>query len=162
KLEINDDVYVIPSNISTFIPEKIDRELFNITSLIDQGYDDTHSDNIPLIISFNETKSLNTSIAKLSESVSENHVFSSIDAIAAEVDKNHIDSFTDSLFTTKENSLESTGLLENNIKQIRLDRKVEVDLEDSVPKFGVPRAWESDYDGEGTSVAVVDSGIDEG
>src|SRR5699024_7806222 len=110
-------------------------ELFNITSLIEQGYDDRHMNSIPLIISFHEQTSLNASAAPLSQIVSENHLFSSIDAMAAKVDKARTDVFMNALFTTKEFALKSTEILDNDIKHIRLDRQVEADLEESVPQI---------------------------
>src|SRR5699024_10634222 len=160
KMEIDEEVYVIPSNIAKFIPEKIDRELFNITSLIEQGYDDASMNNIPLIITFDDQKSSNTLTTSLHKSLSKSKQFASIDALAVEIDKNKVNNFTDALFTMKGNSLQSTAIFENNINQIRLDRKVEMSLEDSIPQVGAQKAWESGFDGAGTTVAVLDSGID--
>ncbi|MCZ2256951.1 S8 family serine peptidase [Sporosarcina sp. G11-34] len=160
-IEMDEDVYVIPRSVKEFIPEKIDRELFNITTLLDMGYDDANSESIPIIIMFEETKSsLSSSTATLSETASDSHVFDSINAMAADIDKNNTDDFINTLFTKKNNMLQSRATLKNTIKHIRLDRKVAVNLEDSIPQMGVPEVWESGYDGSGINIAVIDTGID--
>ena len=43
---------------------------------------------------------------------------------------------------------------------IRLDRRLRVTLEHSVPQIGAPEAWAAGYDGTGTTVAVLDTGYD--
>ena len=51
-------------------------------------------------------------------------------------------------------------LADLSVEQIRLDRRIEVDLEHSVPQIGAPTAWAAGYDGTGTTVAVLDTGVD--
>src|SRR5690606_25225995 len=51
-LEIGDDVYVIPDDAAAYIPEKLDRELFNVTGLIRQGYHDQAVGVIPVIVTY--------------------------------------------------------------------------------------------------------------
>src|SRR5262249_59253511 len=48
----------------------------------------------------------------------------------------------------------------DGIAKIYLDAKVHVDLADSVAQIGAPHAWSEGYDGTGTTVAVLDTGID--
>ncbi|NEE13028.1 hypothetical protein G3M58_42065, partial [Streptomyces sp. SID7499] len=44
------DLYVYPEGASEAIAEgTVDKELFNVTGLIRQGYDDTSTDTLPLI-----------------------------------------------------------------------------------------------------------------
>jgi subtilisin family serine protease len=46
------------------------------------------------------------------------------------------------------------------VEKIRLDRKLHVNLEHSVPRIGAPSAWAAGYDGTGATVAVLDTGYD--
>ncbi|MFA1822289.1 S8 family serine peptidase [Virgibacillus oceani] len=163
KMEINDEIYVFPEDIMEHIPDKLDKELFNITKLVEQGYDDSQTNHIPIIITLNDRDSVQTMQSSLhtETGLSDSHVFSSINGVAAEVSKDNTVFFKDILFTQNDLSLQSTDLLDEQIEYIHLDQQVTVSLEDSVPQIGTPKAWEAGYDGEGITVAVLDSGIDE-
>src|SRR5699024_4128636 len=52
------------------------------------------------------------------------------------------------------------GTLATGIKAVHLDGLVEASLSDSVPQIGAPEAWERGVNGEGVTVAVLDSGAD--
>jgi subtilisin family serine protease len=160
KMEINgEDLYVIPDDVLQFIPEKLDRELFNITKLIDQEFDDENTDNIPVIITM-EDRAVNQRIGSLNASVKETNTLPSINGLAAEISKEDTESLHDALFTTNNSNMLQTTNTFNHIDKIHLDQKVEVELEDSVPQIGAPEAWDAGYDGTGMTVAVLDSGID--
>jgi subtilisin family serine protease len=51
-------------------------------------------------------------------------------------------------------------LADKAVEHIDLDRRIEVDLEHSVPQIGAPSAWAAGFDGTGTTVAVLDTGYD--
>ncbi|GAB1516022.1 S8 family serine peptidase [Actinophytocola sp. KF-1] len=51
-------------------------------------------------------------------------------------------------------------LADKAVEHIDLDRRIEVDLEHSVPQIGAPTAWAAGFDGTGTTVAVLDTGVD--
>lgn len=47
----NGDEYVIPADAATLVAAgKLDQQLFNVTGLIRQRYDDAHTDSVPLLI----------------------------------------------------------------------------------------------------------------
>ncbi|MET0235432.1 MAG: S8 family serine peptidase, partial [Kibdelosporangium sp.] len=47
----NGDEYVIPADAGSLVASgKLDKELFNVTGLIRQRYDDAHTDSVPLLI----------------------------------------------------------------------------------------------------------------
>ncbi|MFF1691903.1 MULTISPECIES: hypothetical protein [unclassified Streptomyces] len=51
--QLGKDLYVYPEGASEAIAEgKVDEELFNVTGLIRQGYDDAHTDSLPLIATY--------------------------------------------------------------------------------------------------------------
>jgi subtilisin family serine protease len=161
KMELNgEDLYVIPDDMLQYIPEKLDRELFNITKLIDQEFDDARTDNIPIIITMDDNVA-NQSVRSLNTTFADSSNLTSINGLAAEVSKDNTESLHEALFTTSSNTLQTTNLF-SNIEKIHLDQMVEVELEDSVPQIGAPEAWDAGYDGTGLTVAVLDSGIDEG
>jgi hypothetical protein len=44
------DLYVVPADVAALVPAVLDRELFNVSGLVRQNYDDRHSSALPLII----------------------------------------------------------------------------------------------------------------
>ncbi|QKV80332.1 S8 family peptidase [Amycolatopsis sp. Hca4] len=50
--------------------------------------------------------------------------------------------------------------LSPGVRRVALDGPVHVDLDHSVPQIGAPQAWQAGYTGRGTTVAVLDTGID--
>jgi hypothetical protein len=44
------DLYVVPADVAALVPAVLDRELFNVSGLVRQGYDDRRSSILPLII----------------------------------------------------------------------------------------------------------------
>lgn len=160
QINIDEDVYVIPNDIGPFVSNQIDKELFNITKLINQGYDDENVDYVPLIISFNNKQSKNLFSSELTNTLEEQHLFNSMNSMATKVKKDKSDRFIDELFNMSNQTLKRSQMLENNIDKIWLDEKVHVALEDSVSQIGSQEAWESGYDGSGIKIAVLDSGID--
>ncbi|MEV6155790.1 S8 family serine peptidase [Nonomuraea sp. NPDC052129] len=59
-------------------------------------------------------------------------------------------------------ALQPGATLKSGISKIWLDRRVKASLDQSVPLIGAPTAWQKGFDGAGTKVAVLDTGIDAG
>lgn len=60
--QMGKDLYVYPEGASRAIAEgKVDEQLFNVTGLIRQGYDDAHSDTLPLIATYQNSVNLASS-----------------------------------------------------------------------------------------------------
>lgn len=54
--QMGKDLYVYPEAASRAIAEgKVDEQLFNVTGLIRQGYDDAHADSLPLIATYGQS-----------------------------------------------------------------------------------------------------------
>ena len=156
-----EDLYVIPSDIALYVPEKLDRELFNITGLVRQGYHDKGTKQIPVIINPNkQTLASNTKLPGLDKV----RTFKSIQAVSGSIDKSKASAFGKALSQSNQTSsgktLSSSTHPLSGIEKIWLDQRIEAALEESVPQTGAPKAWESGYDGTGVTVAVLDTGID--
>jgi hypothetical protein len=53
--EINGDLYVVPDEAVPLLgADKLDRRLFNVSDLIEMGYDDASSGSVPLIATFDQ------------------------------------------------------------------------------------------------------------
>ncbi|WP_057773829.1 S8 family serine peptidase [Cytobacillus dafuensis] len=163
---IDGDTYLIPDEATPFLAAgQMDEELFNITKLIEYGYDDDHQSSIPLIVT-EESGQANFSVSTaFDEAVSTgatNKVdLPSVNAVAVKTNKKHAKKFWDAVdgeANTKQAQPEPE--LTEGIKKIWLDKPVHALLDKSVPQIGAPAAWEAGYDGKGVKVAVLDTGID--
>src|SRR5699024_9586943 len=98
---------------------KIDKELFNITKLVKEGYSDKEMDYIPLIMTTTDQVSMNELIQfgqLFDPLLSEQYHFSSIHGIAGKLRKDEVQSFHEALFTQHDKSFQNTEIL-NNIDQ---------------------------------------------
>ena len=55
--QTGDDLYVLPDEALPLISaHEVDKELFNVTSQIEMGYDDASTDEVPLIATYLPTR----------------------------------------------------------------------------------------------------------
>ncbi|MFE6495325.1 S8 family serine peptidase [Streptomyces sp. NPDC057748] len=161
-LKVGDEIYVIPDKAQPYLAaNELDRELFNVTKLVEYGYDDAHRPAVPLIATYGGApgkagKALDR--AAPAGSVKKDEL-PSANAVALHAAKKNAATFweavdDDSTATTK------APKLADGIKKLWLDKPVHVALDQSVPQIGAPEAWAAGYDGTGTKVAILDTGID--
>jgi subtilisin family serine protease/Tol biopolymer transport system component len=169
--EVRDEdgqLYVIPSDALTLIGERLDRELFNVTKLVEYGYDVEHG--LPLIVMPATGDAAEAErAARAGRDVSLSSApgvrtvrpLTSIGAEAVIVDAAS-PAFWRSV--TRETGdlrgLAADGALAAGTR-IWLDEQVAATLDGSVPMIGAPQAWAEGLDGSGIRVAVLDTGIDE-
>ncbi len=53
-----------------------------------------------------------------------------------------------------------TPTLDDGLAKLWLDGRVQADLHESVPQIGAPEAWAAGFDGQGVTVAMLDTGVD--
>ncbi|WP_299739240.1 S8 family serine peptidase [uncultured Rossellomorea sp.] len=165
-ITVDDETFVIPEDAMPFLAaDKLDQDLFNITELIDNGYADGENATVPMIVQYKESMARAvSSTPKAPEGSKVTHVLESIRGAAVSAEKSQAKKFWDSVTDEvdeqemKESTVEIE--LEQGIEKIWLDGKVEATLDQSVSQIGAPKAWDSGLDGSGTTVAVLDSGID--
>ncbi len=150
-----DDLYVIPDEAKPLLADdQLDQRLFNVTDLIEMGYDDAHTTELPLIATYPETT---RTTATAPEGATLTHDLPAINGHALTTDKED----TRTLWTTISSASGSDQTrAESGIAKLWLDGQVHATLADSVPQVGAPEAWEAGYDGDGVTVAVLDTGID--
>ncbi|WP_342543594.1 S8 family serine peptidase [Paenisporosarcina sp. FSL H8-0542] len=157
-LNIGEDTYVIPGSAMPYLAaDKLDKDLFNVTELIENGYDDKTLSSLPVIVEYTEKKGKAVQVKAEPKGAKIVRVLESINAVALSATKNKADTFWEDITPEVESN---TALFEQDIEKIWLDGKVEATLDNSVPQIGAPTAWESGFTGKGVKVAVLDSGID--
>ncbi|MCW3838991.1 S8 family serine peptidase [Micromonospora yasonensis] len=155
--ESGDDLFVLPDEAMPLLAaDKLDRRLFNVTDLIEMGYDDAKTPSVPVISSYAPAKARTVKPvaprgAKLVRDLR------GVGAAALAVDKKQIRSFWTNLAPA---AAGSAPALSSGIGKLWLDGRVTATLKESVPQIGAPEAWAAGYDGHGAKVAVLDTGVD--
>ncbi len=147
------NLYIIPEDVAGYIPEKLDRELFNVSRLVKDGYDDRSTAEVPLIVVYKDAPVALPDIRPL-------RAFPSINAAAAREEKARAAEFGKAVSRDALRGAGGAGPLDG-VEKIWLDGRVQAALEDSVPQIGAPSAWAAGFTGTGVTVAVLDTGIDD-
>ncbi|HEY1180531.1 MAG TPA: S8 family serine peptidase, partial [Phytomonospora sp.] len=141
------DTYIVPTDARALLDGGVlDRELFNVTALARDGFGGAEA--LPLIVRGPE------SALRSLDAAEPGGRLDSIGSTAIAVE--HAGEFWRSL---------APGRAEKaapGVRKVWLDGKARLLLEQSVPQIGAPAAWEAGYTGEGSTVAVLDSGYDPG
>ncbi|MGI5520290.1 S8 family peptidase [Micromonospora sp. CA-259024] len=145
-------LHVIPARVASQIGSVLDPDLFDVTALISDGYDDENTSELPVIV---QPATASARVAALGDVLP----LPSIGAVAGHVPKR-------SPATAK---LATNSVLAG-AKKVWLDRKVRAtaltgggqhaDLDRNLEQIAAPDAWKAGYTGKGITVAVLDSGAD--
>ncbi|MFD9457646.1 S8 family serine peptidase [Streptomyces sp. NPDC059985] len=149
------DVYVYPeSAVKALSAGRVDEELFNVTGLIRQGYDDAHSKKLPLIAVYDGSVSVARNTPPAPRGADRSLVLGSIGAVALAADKQRAAEFWADV------SAGGASRAAGGLKKLWLDGKVRANLERSTRQVNATAAWAAGLDGAGTKVAVLDTGTD--
>jgi subtilisin family serine protease len=163
-LTIGDETYVIPTSAMPYVAaDKLDKDLFNVTELIKNGYDDKKMSSLPVIVEYEETKARSVQQNKPAPKGAKTvRVLESINGAALSTSKKEADTFWEDITPEDVPSQKeaSDSLFDHGIEKIWLDGRVEASLEQSIPQIGANTVWDSGFTGKGIKVAVLDSGID--
>ncbi|WP_418959747.1 S8 family peptidase [Streptomyces tritici] len=146
------DLYVYPEDATAALAGgRVDHELFNVTGLIRQGYDDTATPSLPLIAVYGSDVA--RSVPAAPRGAQRGKVLKAVRGVALAADKKQAGAFWKDVEAPAARG--ASGL-----KKLWLDRKVHATLERSTRQVHAPEAWAAGYDGTGTKVAVLDTGAD--
>jgi subtilisin family serine protease len=158
-LTIGDDLYVLPEETLPYLASgRLDRELLNVTALIEQGYDDKSTSSLPLIAQYASDSAAAERVAPPGSAKKRD--LASIDGAAISTTRGKRDLFWETVTAPRRPAQPLAARFTGGITKLWLDGKVEADLADSVPQVGAPQAWAAGFDGTGATVAVLDTGID--
>ncbi|MFJ9680594.1 S8 family peptidase [Streptomyces sp. NPDC101194] len=152
--QIGKDLYVYPEGASRAIAEgKVDEQLFNVTGLIRQGYDDTHTETLPLIATYRNSVNVAESAPAAPRGAERGLSLPAVDGVALRAGKDTAAAFWQDITNARSRS-------GSTLKKLWLDGKVKATLDQSTKQVHAPEAWAAGYDGKGTKVAVLDTGVD--
>lgn len=152
-------LYVIPNDVLALVADGVlDRELFNITALVEMGYDDRGTDLLPLIVEH----AAGADLEFAAESLRTVRSLPSIGATAVRFDRSAGDAFRAALTNLPSDA--------GGIERIWLDAAVvsteptrtatPSDLDPNLEQIDAPAAWAAGLSGAGTTVAVLSTGVD--
>jgi subtilisin family serine protease len=158
------DTYVYPDAALPYLASgALDEHLFNVTELLADGYDDAHSDHLPLIVSYTDAATRSRSQA-VPAGARQTLTLSSIQGAAMSADRSRATDFWSSVTGSdaSDPSSRSTAAaaLRGGIAKIWLDGKAKATLSDTTAQIGAPQVWQGGDTGQGVDVAVLDTGID--
>jgi subtilisin family serine protease len=166
--------YVIPSDVAQLVGDTLDLALFDVTGLVEAGYDDAAlaaagRSSLPVIVQSTPRMARTADAADWKGlGVTRERTLQSIGAVAGTVD----------VATDAGNKpAKAWGLLRevgaesataggtrakatSGVTKVWLDGRVEALDADSTPQVGAPEAWAAGHTGEGVTVGVVDTGVD--
>jgi subtilisin family serine protease len=134
---------VIPADAAPLLTAgRLDPRLFDVTTLLSYGYDDRRAD-LPLIVTMGDSRAtVPTSGATVDRRLPR------LGAVAMRQDRRERGEFW-------------RGLAGAAPQRVWLDGMREPSLDESVPQIGAPAAWTAGHTGEGVTVAVLDTGVDD-
>ncbi|WP_245923004.1 S8 family peptidase [Paractinoplanes atraurantiacus] len=153
------DTFVYPGPALPYVSAGLlDKQLFNLTELVEDGYDDAHSDRLPLIVRYADKSARVRSSASV-DSAEKVLDLESIQGAALKAERS--DDFWTSITSTGRSRVAGDATaLGGGITKIWLDGKSKGALAESTAQIGAPRVWAGGNIGAGVDVAVLDSGID--
>ncbi|WP_030337553.1 S8 family serine peptidase [Micromonospora parva] len=135
---------------------RVDRRLFDVTGLVEAGYDDAHRDTLPLLVTYGATGAARRAPAAL-PGTRQTRDLPVIRGAALASDKSSLGAVWETVTTGPAGArLDAAG----GVERIWLDGRRRVTLDHSVPQIGAPAAWAAGFTGAGVSVAVLDTGVD--
>ncbi|WP_459719620.1 S8 family serine peptidase [Actinophytocola sp. KF-1] len=145
------DRYVVPGDAARLVADGVlDRELFNVTGLVRQRYDDAHTAAVPLLVEYAGARAR----AAVPAGASVRRALPELGMTAVDQKKSGAKAFYDTLTATP------TARGAAGVRKVWLNKRVRATLDQSVPQVGAPAAWQRGLTGAGVRVAVLDTGID--
>ncbi|MEJ2853036.1 MULTISPECIES: S8 family serine peptidase [unclassified Saccharothrix] len=137
-------LHVVPRDALRPLAEgKLDLRLFDVTGLVEAGYDDARRDHVPLIVTGAPAT------VRAASGVQVTRELPAVGAVAARAAKAEAATAYQSL------------LADPGVGKIWLDGMRQTSLDRSTAQIGAPAAWQAGFTGKGVKVAVLDTGVDE-
>ncbi|MCW6009786.1 S8 family serine peptidase, partial [Micromonospora sp. CPCC 205371] len=140
-------VRVVPGDVAHLLGDVYDEALFDVTTLITEGYDDARAKELPLIVRPGTARAASTFAAGLRGKRN----LASIGAVAGRQPKG------------QRAELPATGggkvWLDHKVRATSLTN-AGAKIDGNLTQVSAPRAWATGYTGTGTTVAVLDTGVD--
>lgn len=154
-----DDVSVIPSDAEPLLAAgRLDQRLFDIDYLLEEGYDDASRPELPLLVQ-GAPGGIRELTASDGTDLDAMHARGRVAAVSQDRRGARRTSLWNDL-TGNATGRATASAWPDGVSEIWLDGTVHATLDESVAQIGAPAVHEAGFDGEGVTVAVLDTGID--
>lgn len=162
--KVGNDIYMYPDAALGYVAAgKLDRELFNVTRLLADGYGDDQRSSLPLIVTYTDA-AVRARTQAVPAGAAKTLTLSSIQGAALSQSRSKAGDFWQALTggTTAASGRSSAAKpqLRGGIAKVWLDGKVKAALADTTAQIGAPQVWAGGDTGQGVDVAVLDTGVD--
>lgn len=162
--------YVVPTDaLHDFAAGTLDRQLFDVAYLSANGYADSKTSQLPVIVQYRQPHMSAAALGQASRALpavtATPTALTSVNGAAVRLPKARAAAFwRDIAGTTPSGSASPAtakpGALEHGLARVWLDAKVTASDDVSDAQIGAPAAWAAGYDGTGVNVGIIDTGID--
>ncbi|MER5755368.1 S8 family serine peptidase [Streptomyces sp. NPDC002088] len=171
-MTVGGDTYVYPDSARAYLAAgTLDKQLFDVTRLVADGYDDAHLDRLPLIVTYEGKKAGAATLGRRADvlpgDVTGIRPLTSVNGVALAADRQDTGALWSGLTGTEPDSAgagaaaaDPTAEFTGGVAKVWLDGRAEATLSDSVAQIGAPEVWSGGNTGEGVDVAVLDTGYD--
>ncbi|MFE0514702.1 S8 family peptidase [Streptomyces sp. NPDC058964] len=149
--------YAIPDDARKLVESgHLDRQLFDMTTQSTPAY--AQRQDLRLIVMYKGAHPTARTALRSTAGTAVQHTLTSINADAISAPANGTSNLWSALTDGSAHTTSRTAA--SGIASVWLDAVVQASLDKSVPQIGGPEAWAAGYDGTGTRIAVLDTGID--
>jgi subtilisin family serine protease len=153
----NGRLQVVPRDAEALLAAgQLDRRLFDVTGLVEDGYGDAATGELPLIVAY--VASARTAAAG-TLSTTGARVVRDLPSVAGAAVRQPKDR-SNRLWAALTGGNVASRSLTGGLAKVWLDGKLQPSLRESVPQISAPAAWRAGYTGKGVPVAVLDTGYD--
>ncbi|MFE7329257.1 S8 family serine peptidase [Streptomyces sp. NPDC057565] len=161
---VDGSMYVYPDAALPYVGAGLlDKQLFNVTRLIADGYDDAHAERLPLIVRYTDAAARSRTAPDMAGSKVVRRLDSMQGAAVAQ-NREKAPAFWSALTGRSGAAAARRGsarpAFAGGIAKVWLDGKVTADLADSTAQIGANRVWAEGNTAKGVKVAVLDTGVD--
>ncbi|RQW96719.1 S8 family serine peptidase [Micromonospora inaquosa] len=159
------DTYVYPDEAMPYLATgRLDKQLFDVTQLIAQGYDDARTAELPLIV----TRTAGSAKLRTGSTLPGARTtleLPSVDGEALRTRRSQAADFWSALTAGGQSAAGRSAAtpapsFTAGVDKVWLDGKAKAALAESTTQIGAPSAWASGGTGTGVRVAVLDGGVD--
>ncbi|MYS22134.1 S8 family serine peptidase [Streptomyces sp. SID4948] len=159
---LDGSTYVYPDAVLPYIGAgTLDKQLFNVTRLISDGYDDARAPRLPLIVSYTAAAARSRTRAVPAGSTVVRPL-DSIQGAALAENREQAPAFWSALTGGADATAARSAhpVFAGGVARIWLDGRVTADLSESTAQIGAPEVWAEGNTAKGVKVAVLDTGVD--
>ncbi|MEU6081399.1 S8 family peptidase [Streptomyces sp. NPDC047108] len=153
--------YVVPWDARELIREgRVDERLFDVSLLSRPEYRKVHGDGLRLIVGYKGARPAARAGLRSADGTDVRRSFPRLNAEALKAGRQAAPAVWEAL-TKAPRGASPFRTAASGLDRVWLDAVHRARLDKSVPQIGAPTAWKKGFDGKGTTIAVLDTGVDQ-